>query len=287
MESMFLDYFTKEIDFPFFIQYGYHDKDVSMHVHAGFSELVIVLNGKAVHIVNKESYFIKKGDVFVINQDTVHGYQKTNEFQMCNIMYQPEAFLDFDADIRKLSGFHALFVIEPFLAKVHSFKSRLTLQPENFVQVSDLLEAMMREYEKMYDGWNTMLSSQFKMLSVMLSRLYSLPSKKREINGINLAKSVSYMENHYKEPYSLEKLAELSHLSARHFTRLFKETYQVTPGMYLLSLQMQHAAYLLKTTSLNISEIAYQVGFSDNNYFSRRFHQYFHMTPKEYRKRSL
>lgn len=52
---------------------------------------------------------------------------------------------------------------------------------------------------------------------------------------------------------------------------------------YLLKVRMEHAAEKLRKTNERISQIACDVGYSTSNSFSRSFHQYFGMTPKEYR----
>ena len=282
---MHLNYFTKDSSFPFFIQYGYHDQDVAMHLHTDFSELVIVMNGTAMHQVDQDSYFIKKGDVFVLGDEVQHGYSSTNKLEICNIMFQPRMLLDSEYDIRKLSGFHALFVIEPYLTKKHEFQSRLSLNLQQFEEIHTLTDTMLREYESHAPGRNTMLSSYFMVLVTLLSRFYALPNQETETNAINIAKSVSYIENNFTESISIDELAKISHLSARHFTRLFTASYHITPGNYILSLRMQYACQLLKNTTETISEIALQTGYGDSNYFSRQFHKFYGMSPREYRNR--
>lgn len=286
MNDMYLRYFTLDADFPFFIQYGMHDSNLFMHTHADFSELVIVLNGTAMHRVDNELYFIKKGDVFVISNSTAHGYENTNDFHICNIMYKPEYLMSSVSDIRKLAGFHALFVLEPYLTMEREFRSRLKLQLADFEQVSSMIANMIHEYQTKSAGWQTMLRSYFMMLVTMLSRAYSLPASIEKSDIINIAKSVSYVESHYTDPITIDKLAAFSNLSVRHFTRIFRDTYQTTPGNYILSLRIAHACQLLKNTSLNISEIAFQSGFNDSNYFSRQFRKLYQLTPKEYRRQN-
>ena len=80
MYKMKMEYFTKDRMFPFYIQYGFHEESMYLHVHDSFSELVIVLNGSAKHIVNDEEFYISQGDVFIIGSDTFHGYQDTQDF---------------------------------------------------------------------------------------------------------------------------------------------------------------------------------------------------------------
>ena len=87
-----LSIFTESEDFPFFIQYGYHyDDDCQMHGHVDFSELVIVLAGRAEHLVGKEKYPISKGEVFVINKDTEHGYNGASNFKIFLTVGVPSA----------------------------------------------------------------------------------------------------------------------------------------------------------------------------------------------------
>ncbi|MEM6395013.1 MAG: ATP-binding protein [Bacteroidota bacterium] len=54
-------------------------------------------------------------------------------------------------------------------------------------------------------------------------------------------------------------------------------------NVYLRTLRLQRAQHLLKSTTLNISEIAYEVGFNDPKYFSRLFAKNFGMPPSKMR----
>lgn len=283
MNPIYLNHFTKDDSFPFFIQYGYHDTDFPMHLHADFSELVIVMNGTAMHYVDNNSYFIKKGDVFVLGHDVAHGYKETNELQICNIMFPEKMLLDSDYDVRKLPGFHALFVLEPYLTKNHEFQSHLSLNLQQFQQIHNLTDRMLQEYQSAQPGKATLLSSYFMILVTLLSRFYHLPEKETTENVMNIAKSVSYIENNFTQEISLKTLAEISNLSTRHFTRLFTATYHLTPGNYILSLRMQYACYLLTNCSDTVSEIALQCGYSDSNYFTRQFRKFYGLSPREYR----
>lgn len=281
--SIPLDCFIKDNDFPFFIQNGAHDTDLYMHSHLDYSELVIVLSGTAIHKVNNESYFIKKGDVFVISNDTIHGYENTNNFRICNIMYRSQRLSKFHTELRKLPGFHALFMLEPYFSKEHEFQSKLRLTLGHFEYVNTILSSILTEYEQQIGGWRDMIDSYFTHLVVYLSRIYTQNNDNTSTNIINIANSLSYIESNFTQQITIEDLAAQSHLSVRHFSRIFKATYTTSPSKYILSLRLEHACVLLKTTNYNISEIALQSGFTNSNYFSRQFHNKYHITPKEYR----
>ena len=61
-----------------------------------------------------------------------------------------------------------------------------------------------------------------------------------------------------------------------------KETMNISPSNLIRSIRLKQAAYLLINNKVNISEVAYKVGFSTHSYFSNSFHDFFGMTPKEF-----
>ncbi len=286
VDYMYLKHFIKDDDFPFFIQLGKHDVYMHLHSHADFSELVIVLDGTANHIVNSEKYFIKKGDVFVINKNTFHGYEEAVNFKMCNIMYKPKDLYQVGNDLKNALGYQSLFVLEPSLAKEYNFKSKLQLNLSDYEKVKETIFEMVDEYENKSQGYQTMLYSHFMGLVVFLSRKYDFDCSGLKENLISIAKAVSYIENHFQENINLDHLAELAGLSVRHFNRIFKENYKTTPMSYILSLRIQYACLLLRKSKSRISEIAFESGFEDSNYFTRQFKNIIGCSPKDYRANS-
>lgn len=282
---MKLSYFTGDVDFPFFIQYGKHDDGMFMHSHEDFSELVIVLDGSAVHVVDNERFEISKGDVFVMNEGTFHGYENPENFKICNIMFRTDNFISENYDIRKLSGFHALFLLEPKYNSENGFQSRLKLSPAAFSQVEQLIKSASDELNSGAHGRKTMVRSYFLQLIVILSRLYGSNVHHREIEGIS--KAAAFMESHYAEDITAERLLQVSHYSQRHFIRLFSATYEKTPQQYLLSIRLRHACVMLKEKNFSITEIATRCGFNDSNYFCRIFKKNMGMTPGVYRKSGI
>ncbi|RCW49611.1 helix-turn-helix domain-containing protein [Paenibacillus prosopidis] len=283
MNNVYLEWFAKDKQFPFFIQYGGHDEDLDLHKHFDFSELVIVLNGNATHIVHNETSFIKKGNVFVINGETLHAYKDPYDFKICNIMYRPEMLRAACSHLRTSNGFQALFVLEPFYRNIHSYQSKLSLSIPSLDYVSNLISVMIDEYNNKLQGYQTMLISRFLELVVYLSRQYDNQEKDIPGNLIHLANAISYIEDHYLEPLTLEEIAVKSDISVRHLNRSFQSYYQTTPISYLQRLRLERACTLLKHTNLTIMEISHDCGFNDSNYFTRMFTKNYDLSPKAYR----
>lgn len=278
--------FTGETQFPFYIGYGNHPEDLSVHRHKDFDEMVIVLNGSAIHVVDNEEHLISRGDVFIISEDTSHGYINPKDFYICNIMYDRDFMISSKLDIAKSAGYHALFVLEPYLSKEHSFNSRLKLINEDFEKIKQLIGDMIDEFCVYKPCRDTILFSGFLYLCAFLSRHYTFnPSSQFEDNGvINLANAVSYIENHFSEELSVTKLAEMCNYSARHFIRLFSDTYKTTPLEYIINTRINYAKRCLKEGSYSVSKIAAECGFSDSNYFCRAFKRKTGLTPSQYKK---
>ncbi len=283
--DMKLSFFTKDESFPFYIQYGNHDEEMFIHGHEDFSELVIVLGGKATHVVGDERFVIKKGDVFVMNQGICHGYDETENLKICNIMFRPDELIGESYDIKTLPGYHALFLLEPKYNIENGFKSRLKLGPAVFSEIEGLIRSTVKEYESDSPAQKTMVRSYLLQLVVLLSRLYGNNVHHKEIEGISNA--AAYMETNFAEEITTARLIEISHYSQRHFIRLFSATYSTTPQQYLLNIRIRHACSLLKTTSLSITETALRSGFSDPNYFCRIFKKNTGVTPSAYRKSAV
>ncbi|MEK4466248.1 AraC family transcriptional regulator [Paenibacillus sp. FSL H8-0315] len=286
MSEFYLKWFTSDRQFPFFIQYGYHDEDTDLHRHADFSELVIVLSGTATHIVNTEESFIKKGNVFVINGSTPHAFKDPQDFKICNVMFQPELLSTAGVDLRTSNGFQALFVLEPLYRHKHSYTSKLSLPIPNLEYVSFLIAGMIEEYHNKLQGYQTMLGSKFMELVVYLSRHYDPQEKGIQGNHLmHLANALSYMEDRYLEPLTLDQIAKHSDISVRHLNRIFRSYYQTTPIAYLHRLRLERACGLLKHSNLSITQISHECGFSDSNYFTRQFTKIYGMSPKVYRNK--
>lgn len=97
---------------------------------------------------------------------------------------------------------------------------------------------------------------------------------------------VDYLVAHPTEPFDTHFLSEMAQISPSTLRRLFKVHTGKSPGDFAKELRMVAAARKLLTSSAPVSEIAYEVGFDDPNYFTRIFKQTFGVSPVQYRKSS-
>jgi transcriptional regulator GlxA family with amidase domain len=77
-------------------------------------------------------------------------------------------------------------------------------------------------------------------------------------------------------------LAQVAKLSPSHFSRAFKDSQGVAPHRYILECRVKRTQELL-ATDLPLSEIAIEVGFSDQSHLTRWFRELIGVTPGDYR----
>ena len=93
-----------------------------------------------------------------------------------------------------------------------------------------------------------------------------------------------YIEKHYKEPVSIEELAEKIGLSPGYVRSIFKNSKGMTVKAYLSEYRLEKACSLLKNTSLGVGRIGQLVGYDNVSYFCSIFQKRYGKTPNEWRR---
>lgn len=92
-----------------------------------------------------------------------------------------------------------------------------------------------------------------------------------------------FIDKHYKEDISLSDLADTFYLSKEHLSRLFKKETGQNLFSYIMDLKLEEAKRLLIETNRTLDDIAFSLGFSNGNYFSKVFKKNIGVSPSSYR----
>lgn len=93
-----------------------------------------------------------------------------------------------------------------------------------------------------------------------------------------------YIENHLNEPILLDDLTHISGFSKYHFHRIFKSIIGEPLSHYINRIKLERSAFLLiHRKDMNITDIAYDIGFTDSAIFSRAFKNNYNVSPAFYR----
>lgn len=100
-----------------------------------------------------------------------------------------------------------------------------------------------------------------------------------------IVKALDYIDKHLGEAISVEMLARRIGWSHEHFSRSFVQYMGRTPRDAIIQRRIERACQLLLYEEHSIKEVAFAVGFSDENYFSRVFKAVKGLTASQYRKK--
>lgn len=101
---------------------------------------------------------------------------------------------------------------------------------------------------------------------------------------VSLAEQViDYIHKNYTKTLSLSRIAEDFYVSKEHLAREFKKMTGSTLSTYVTKLRLEKASILLRTTNRPIKEIAEQLGYQDEKYFSKVFKKTYNISPLSYR----
>ncbi|MDF2668326.1 MAG: AraC family transcriptional regulator [Paenibacillus sp.] len=143
--------------------------------------------------------------------------------------------------------------------------------------------------EKAYLYWNAASSlEKFRSQAAFHEIVYNVLHQAAAASDQGLYKALEetkqYLDMHYHESLSLERLAQRIGVSARHFRRAFKQAYSISASDYLTDLRISQAKRLLSTTKHPIGDIARQVGYQDESHFRRSFKNQMGISPGLYVK---
>ena len=96
-----------------------------------------------------------------------------------------------------------------------------------------------------------------------------------------------YIDEHYKESIRLDELAVIMNISTMYFSNYFKQVFKISPKQYILNKRLREAQRLLLESEMSIKEIAYEVGFENESYFSEFFSKKVGISALRFRNRDI
>ena len=133
---------------------------------------------------------------------------------------------------------------------------------------------------------NTYMTGVFYILLSYHQRQYRDRLSDKDTASNYALRAIRYIDEHYREPISVDRIAATLHISRKYLCSLMEELIGVSTKEYLLRRRVDAAAELLLHTDLTVSEIAERVGYADYTQFSRLFRLKKGCSPLQFRKQN-
>ena len=143
---------------------------------------------------------------------------------------------------------------------------------------------MIRQKDRHYE---LLLKSKLEEL-IYLLYFYRLVERKTSDDHYRknekIREIIDYINQHYAENLTIEKLSELMGYSKTHFMTIFKQHTGTSCTEFIIQARLNAACEELRNSVKPVLEIATNVGFNNLSNFNRQFKHYYDQTPSQYRK---
>lgn len=254
---------------------------VPLHWHDEM-ELIVIQKGSGCVSVDFRSETVFAGDIVIILPGQLHSIsqKESQPMEYENILFRPSMLIsgahDLCAENYILPLIHAQLSPDTFLTPECSYYSESSACIR---EIDRLCASQPNGYQLAVKGW------LFQFLFYLICHQKEQPSFSRaqEKHLKKMKCILTYMEEHFSEPISIEEMANLIYYSKSHFMKFFKTYTGKGFTEYLNDYRLNHAAQLLSTSDLPLIEIAASSGFENLSYFTRIFKREYGITPGKYR----
>lgn len=229
-----------------------------------------ICGGKGRYQAGGRTYELTSGDFFVIYPDTEVYYQADPE--------QPWDYLWIGFQGVKAATYLKQAGIDPEHLTGHFHDSSFILT---------CIQQMMLARTLTYHNELKRQAALLQILATLIEFHHGTLSDDEQNDypyRIYLQQAIDYMNEHIKENIKISEVAYHIGIDRSYLSGIFKNTLEISPQEYLLTLRMNRAADLLKNTHEKISTIAANVGYSDPLTFTKMFKRYKGMSPSEWRR---
>lgn len=244
------------------------------HYHP-YYELYFLAAGHCRMFIDHTIFYLSAGDMVMLSpyqlHQTIYGSGQPAERFTANFV---PAYIEYFASQCPDDGLSSIFS-----------RRKLSVPKAQQNYVKALFQQMSKETltNDRYSG--IQLKSILFQLLTFLGRCRDSEQPDQALNPEDaiIQNAAQYIYAHHSEPLTLETVAESAHMSPAWFSRKFHRAVGLGFKEYLTHVRLEDAAELLLTTSLSITEIALNCGFSNSNYFGDAFKKARGLSPREFR----
>jgi len=263
-------------------QSAYHDHN--------YFEIIFIEKGKGFDIINGEQYTVKKGNIFLIAPEDNFKMTATEPTRLCYFKFTEMLFSNrvFLPD-RK----HWLEKTEHILHHPNLIPGDCIKYKKDRKLIWHIHEIIILEYHDKKEYYKHVISN---MVSTTLSIIARNLTERYEKNHLILKEDISkvndiinYIREHiYKSDLiKSEQIAAHFNMSPKYIGYYFKNQTGETLQKYIIDYRLKLVKYRLRNTDFTISEIAYQLGFTDESHLTRSFKKRYDLTPGAFKKRLI
>jgi AraC family transcriptional regulator, transcriptional activator of pobA len=250
------------------------------HKH-NFYIVLLITQGSGTHTIDFKTYPVSPQTVFFLSPGQVHAWQLAADTAGYILFFNPEFY--------QLVPPQGQFYRFPFFNTLVP-QPTLTLPANQAAPVTAILENMAAEHNGQLPQWESTVASYLNILLIVLARVYSKQYGQPQLSAPVYSaweQLQDLLEQHYKQHQPVSFYADKMHLTPKQLNDLSKNTWGKTVTELLQDRVILEARRLLTHSALTITQVAAELGYFDNSYFSRFFKKHTDQTPESFRQSNL
>ncbi|SFE08264.1 Helix-turn-helix domain-containing protein [Chitinophaga sp. CF118] len=254
-----------------------------------FFEIVQVLEGSGSRIVNRNQFPYHKGSIFLFTPLDCRGFEITTPTRFCSIRFS-EVFLGQCKSAQERERIMQwLKQLEYIFFNHNRFQEMLIKQPGDCRMIASLVSNMIEEYEHRQSYQEENLQHFVTLILNILARNVSAnigTSASGQETEPLINRMLLHIRQHisYPEILRVNYLASHFNLSANYVGEYFRKFTGESLQHYITHYKIQLVQQRLAYSTLTVSQIAGELGFTDESHLSRQFRKHSGISPVEYRK---
>ena len=238
----------------------------------------------------------RTGDVILIEEGVIHGGIPEHCVYECAVFDLKATLMHTDACKKyiRLISRHQIQLYPYFQAvppketapSVSSLPG-ISPAPKDYTRLLRAVERLFDAIRYPHAGSElSTLGALYEIFGCLFEEEYYTPATDAPASGQKkmdqLKPVLEYIDSNYSGTVTLTDLSRIAGMTPKYFCRYFRAAIHRTPMDYLNYYRIERACYILSTTELPVTDVAYQCGFNDSSYFVKTFRKYMGVTPKQY-----
>lgn len=236
------------------------------HLHSA-AEILFVLEGSLIVTIDGQTKVLQEKEGGIMFPHMVHSYQSSGECRVFVCIFSPSCVKDYYTMLKEYQP------KEPFF-------NTLDISPDINVGVMRIMDH--KNQNSISRGWlNLILAYVTPYLSIS-----PLDEGNRDNSDITYL-IIDYISVHFKEPLTLEKLAEDLHFNKSYISKVFSKKLKCGFCDYINQIRLDYVVNQMRITGgkKRLMDIWQEAGFESQRTFNRVFRKNYGVTPMEYKKR--
>ena len=256
---------------------------VPWHWHEDF-EYILAYEGTVTVGVDKKRICLTEGQGIFINSGVFHAveFAETGPSVLHSGVFHP----------RLAGGRDTIFwqkLIRPLLAAgapgYFLLQDTEPWQAQVLTRLQEVWQLVRDEPDDYENRVRYLLSAALHALTAHCPAGECRISQQEQVAAERMRQMLRFVEEHYPEELTVERIADSVALSESACLRSFRQLLGTTPIQYVKQYRIEKAAELLLSTRMKTGEVGAECGFADTSYFTKTFREMKNCTPKEYRRR--